>query len=101
MPDDRSVYGCLGANRPEAAPFIDEVDGVLYFTGHKGLHVAATRAPALTPLVSGGTGSNSEHEEQPEDLPDRFESGTPNGPGIAGLGAGIRSILARGPCGRP
>jgi hypothetical protein len=32
MPDDRSVYGCVGANRPEAAPFIDEVDGVLYFT---------------------------------------------------------------------
>jgi len=47
-------------------------------------------------LKEGGTGSRSEHEEQPEFLPDRFESGTPNGPGIAGLLAGVRFVLSHG-----
>ncbi|MHB9095818.1 MAG: aminotransferase class V-fold PLP-dependent enzyme, partial [Eubacteriales bacterium] len=48
------------------------------------------------PLCQGGTGSKSESLEQPEDMPDRFESGTPNTPGLAGLGAGIRFIMSRG-----
>ena len=79
---------------------------LLAFTGHKGLQgppgtgglVLGDRAPAaeMTPLVRGGTGSRSEHEVQPEDFPDKFESGTLNGPGIAGLGAGIRWVLDRG-----
>ena len=46
--------------------------------------------------MRGGTGSRSESEEQPEDLPDKFEAGTPNGVGIAGLGAGVRWVLDRG-----
>jgi cysteine desulfurase/selenocysteine lyase len=79
---------------------------LLAFTGHKGLCgppgtgglVLGDRvdAAALAPLVRGGTGSRSESEEQPEDLPDKFEGGTPNGVGIAGLGAGVRGILSRG-----
>lgn len=79
---------------------------LLAFTGHKGLQgpqgtgglILGERLDplALDPLVRGGTGSNSERDEQPEDLPDRFESGTLNGLGIAGLGAGVRSVLARG-----
>ena len=32
VPDERSVYGCVGADRPEAMPFIDEVDGILVYT---------------------------------------------------------------------
>jgi hypothetical protein len=32
MPDERPVYGCVGADRPEAEAFIDEIDGVLYYT---------------------------------------------------------------------
>ena len=32
MPDERPVYGCAGADGPEAEPYIDEVDGVLYYT---------------------------------------------------------------------
>ena len=32
MREERLVYGCVGADRPEAQPFIDEVDGVLYYT---------------------------------------------------------------------
>lgn len=79
---------------------------LLAFTGHKGLQgppgtgglVLGPRVDArrLAPLLQGGTGSRSEHEIQPEDLPDKFESGTPNGVGIAGLGAGIAWILERG-----
>jgi hypothetical protein len=30
MPDERLIYGCVGADRPEAQPFIDEIDGVLH-----------------------------------------------------------------------
>ena len=44
----------------------------------------------------GGTGSKSEELIQPEMLPDRYESGTANAPGIAGLGAGIEFILKEG-----
>ena len=43
-----------------------------------------------------GTGSGSEHETQPEFLPDKYESGTPNLVGIAGLNAGVRYLLDRG-----
>ncbi len=79
---------------------------MLAFTGHKGLLgptgtgglVLGERMEAgrLEPLVCGGTGSRSEWEEQPDFLPDRFESGTANGVGLAGLGAGVREILDRG-----
>ena len=47
----------------------------------------------LDTLKEGGTGSYSESLEQPEDLPDKYESGTLNTPGIAGLGAGVEFIL--------
>lgn len=32
MVEERPVYGCVGADRPEAQPFIEEIDGVLYYT---------------------------------------------------------------------
>jgi len=48
------------------------------------------------PLKHGGTGSRSEFEEQPDFLPDRFESGTPNAVGIAGLLSGVRFVLKQG-----
>jgi len=79
---------------------------LLAFTGHKGLQgppgtgglVIGERVSIgqMEPLVRGGTGSRSEHEFQPEDVPDKFEGGTANGCGIAGLGAGVRWILSRG-----
>lgn len=78
----------------------------LAFTGHKGLLgppgtgglllSESCAVDALEPLVRGGTGSRSESEVQPDELPDRFESGTPNGAGLAGLGAGVRWVLAKG-----
>jgi cysteine desulfurase family protein len=50
----------------------------------------------IDPLVRGGTGSRSESEDMPGHLPDRLEAGTPNGPGIAGLGAACRWLAAHG-----
>jgi cysteine desulfurase / selenocysteine lyase len=79
---------------------------LLAFTGHKellgppgigGLVMADTfDISRLETIVRGGTGSLSELEEQPEDLPDKYESGTANLVGIAGLGAGLRFVLERG-----
>ncbi len=79
---------------------------LLAFTGHKaplgppgtGGLVIGERVDTATldPLFRGGTGSRSEFEIQPEDCPDKFESGTPNGVGIAGLGAGARYVLRHG-----
>lgn len=48
----------------------------------------------LTPVRLGGTGGNSEEDTPPRVLPDRFEAGTLNTPGIAGLGAAA-DVLAR------
>ncbi len=83
----------------------DAID-LLAFTGHKSLYgpmgtgglVVGERVDTslLEPLKRGGTGSRSEHEEQPGFLPDACESGTPNAVGLAGLEAGIRWVLQRG-----
>lgn len=48
------------------------------------------------PFRRGGTGSRSELLTQPELMPDKYESGTLNVPGIAGLGAGVRFLLDTG-----
>ncbi|NLL37212.1 MAG: aminotransferase class V-fold PLP-dependent enzyme [Fretibacterium sp.] len=70
----------------------------LCFTGHKGLMGPQgiggvvwnpEFALKVDPLVTGGTGSYSHVEFQPEELPDRFEAGTPNLPGIVGLLAAL------------
>lgn len=78
---------------------------LLAFTGHKsmqgppgtgGLVLGPDLDPAvLAPLVRGGTGSRSEFEEQPAMLPDRYEAGTPNGAGLAGLVAALEVVSAR------
>ena len=76
---------------------------LLAFPGHKGL-LGPTGTGALyigervnlDTLREGGTGSFSENEDQPEILPDRYESGTQNGVGIAGLGAGVKFIQEEG-----
>lgn len=69
-------------------------------SGHKGLlgpqgigvlYLAPGCDPA--PLVTGGTGGGSSADaEQPSVRPERFEAGTPNTPGIAGLGAAVRYL---------
>ena len=50
----------------------------------------------LKPILEGGTGTNSTSEEQPLTMPEGFETGTHNLPGIAGLKAGIDFLLANG-----
>ena len=69
--------------------------------GHKGLLgpqgtgiLLCNRLPK--PLLAGGTGSESQNQNMPEDLPERGEAGTLNVPGIAGLSAGISYILEQG-----
>jgi cysteine desulfurase family protein len=83
-------------------------DGIdlLAFSGHKGL-LGPTGVGGLAiadgfdvgflpPLVYGGTGSRSDEEIQPDVLPDKYEAGTPNLVGLAGLAASVRYVLGRG-----
>ncbi|WP_022854170.1 aminotransferase class V-fold PLP-dependent enzyme [Thermodesulfatator atlanticus] len=77
----------------------------LAFSAHKGLmgppgvgvlYLAPGMEKELSPVKLGGTGSRSESLMQPEFLPDRFEPGTPNLCGIAGLSAAIDFIEKTG-----
>ena len=70
----------------------------LAFTGHKGLLgpqgiggfiLQENMIDKIEPLISGGTGSISHTEQVPCFMPDRFEAGTMNLPGIIGLNAGL------------
>lgn len=71
----------------------------LAFTGHKGLLgpqgiggfiLQPDMVPLVQPLIAGGTGSISHEEQMPSFMPDRFEAGTMNLPGIMGLHAALR-----------
>jgi cysteine desulfurase family protein len=85
---------------------IDESNiDLLAFTGHKslygpqgtgGLYIRKSLEKEMQPLMVGGTGSRSEFETQPDFMPDKYECGTPNGIGLAGLGAGVDFILVNG-----
>lgn len=77
----------------------------LCFTGHKGLLgpqgiggmiLTKEMAQALTPLIAGGTGSFSHLETMPTHMPDAFEAGTLNLPGIIGLNEGLSYIESVG-----
>lgn len=77
---------------------------LLAFPGHKGLFgptgtgalYVGPRAK-LRPWREGGTGGDSSSPTQPTELPYYLEGGTPNVLGVAGLNAGIRFVLERGP----
>jgi cysteine desulfurase/selenocysteine lyase len=99
---------CIDAAQTAGAYPIDceamQID-LLAFTGHKslcgpqgtgGLYIREGLEEMPDPLMRGGTGSRSESQEQPDFMPDKYESGTPNTVGIAGLGAGARFCLAQG-----
>lgn len=75
------------------------------FTGHKGLLgpqgtgglvLSGEMARTLPPFLAGGTGSVSHTEQMPEFLPDKFEPGTPNLPGLMGLRAGLLFLRKTG-----
>lgn len=73
------------------------------FTGHKGVlgpqgtgGLWVRDGIQVRSLIQGGTGGNSLEREMPAEYPDHLEAGTLNGPGIAGLLAGCRVVLAEG-----
>lgn len=78
---------------------------ILAFTGHKsllgpqgigGLLCSPELAAKMEPLIAGGTGSQSDSEIMPAFLPDRFEAGTLNLPGIIGLGRALAYLEQTG-----
>ena len=88
-----------------AVPIDVEAMGIdlLAFTGHKSLYGPQGTGGLFVregidprPLRRGGTGSKSESWDHPDFLPDKYECGTPNTPGIAGLGEGVRFVLNTG-----
>lgn len=70
--------------------------GLLGPQGIGALLVTQAFAAQLSPLIAGGTGSMSDSEELPPYLPDRFESGTPNLPGIYGWSASMNYVNKTG-----
>lgn len=76
---------------------------MMAFPGHKGLlgplgtgGLYVSPEVQLTPLLFGGTGTASKSRMQPEDVPEGFEAGTINAPGIIGLGYSAGMIHAAG-----
>lgn len=76
---------------------------ILVFAGHKGIGgppgtggVVLAADPDMRPLMVGGTGIRSELPEHPWEYPLRYEAGTPNTCGIAGLAAAVRECLETG-----
>jgi cysteine desulfurase / selenocysteine lyase len=78
---------------------------LLAFPGHKGLlgplgtgglYLRPGMERIVDTLREGGTGSQSERDIQPQHMPDKYEPGSHNAPGIAGLAAGVQWILNRG-----
>ncbi len=98
----------LGVDAAQSAGYLPlDVDrlgiGWLACSGHKGLWgpqgtglLAVGNGVRIDPVLAGGTGSKSESEEQPRELPDALESGTPNTPGIAGLGEALAFVAEQG-----
>jgi len=76
---------------------------MLAFPGHKGLYGPQGTGALyvhsdidLEPLIHGGTGSQSEAVDQPTTRPDRYESGTVNTVGLAGLLTGVSYVMDKG-----
>ena len=99
MVDAAQTAGCVPIDVQEM-----QID-LLAFTGHKGLmgpqgtgglYIKPGIESQIQPFCEGGTGSQSSSDRQPEKIPDRFEGGTHNTPGLAGLGAGVHFVLETG-----
>jgi len=105
---EHGLVFCVDAAQTAGSYPIDVVKmniDLLAFTGHKslfgpsgtgGLYIREGLEKNIEPICVGGTGSRSEVEEQPDFIPDRYEAGTPNTVGIAGLQAGVDFILSQG-----
>ena len=95
--DGAQSAGVLPVNLPEM-----QID-IFCTAGHKGLYgttgtglMVLGSDLVLDTILEGGTGSVSAQLEQPEFLPDRFESGTVNTVGILSMGAGLRYLSGIG-----
>lgn len=105
---DAGVVFCVDAAQTAGSipiNVIKENIDILIFSGHKslygpqgtgGFYIRKELESKVSPLEYGGTGSRSEFEEQPDFMPDRFESGTPNTIGVAGLYAGVSFVSGIG-----
>lgn len=102
-------YGLLfcvdAAQSAGILPINMEKDGIDYLcvAPHKGLYapmgtgmLLCREESLIQPLICGGTGSHSLSLEQPDELPDRLESGTLNVSGICGIQAGVSFVKTRG-----
>jgi len=88
--DTAQTAGCVPIDLGRLPVDMMAISGHKSLMGPQGvgaLYIRNGVSPA--PLKHGGTGSSSSEEVQPEILPDKYESGTPNTPGIAGLGAAL------------
>ena len=105
---EQDLLFCVDAAQSAGACPIDmeamRID-LLAFTGHKsllgpqgtgGLCIGKRAVGRLRPLIYGGTGSASDSDIHPDFLPDRFEAGTLNAVGLAGLAAGLSILEERG-----
>lgn len=105
---DKGVFFALDAAQSAGVLDIDFQKynlSALCITGHKGLLgpqgigallLTPELAKAVDPVISGGTGSASHLLSMPEFMPDKFEAGTLNLPGIIGLNAALRYIESVG-----
>ncbi len=105
----KGVYFALDAAQSAGVIDIDFEKfslSALCITGHKGLLgpqgigallLTPKIAAEMEPLICGGTGSASHLITMPEFMPDKFEAGTLNLPGIIGLNAALRYIEERTP----
>ncbi len=105
---EHNILFCVDAAQTAGSVPIDVVRDnidILVFTGHKslygpqgtgGMYIRKGIENMIEPLMAGGTGSRSEYEDQPDFMPDRFEAGTPNAIGLAGLCAGIKYVSGIG-----
>lgn len=100
------IYGilfCVDAAQTAGVVPISLKDSYIDYlctAGHKGLYGPMGTGMLIVnsdilpeSFVQGGTGTESANPRQPDSLPEKYESGTPNLPGIAGLNAGIKYIL--------
>lgn len=101
------ILTCVDAAQASGIIPIDLSDSSIDYlcvAGHKGLYAPMGTGALIIncetipdSLVEGGTGSNSQNLVQPDILPDKFESGTPDFTGIVGLKSGIDFVNRRGP----
>ncbi len=97
MVDGAQSDGCIPINVVEM-----NID-LLALPGHKGLlgpmgtgFLYVRDGLELEPLLLGGTGTSSKDRIQPKEMPEGYEAGTVNAPGIVGLGCSVEMLLGNG-----